>query len=88
MLDGLIRHPNIKTPNNIVAIDAEHFYISNDHADKTSFARRNFNTALLPTSDIQFCQVDRDNCYTAAEGLQYPNGIAKSVSCLNAAAFC
>jgi len=32
---------------------------------------------LFPSSDVVYCDISVPNCYVAAEGLNYPNGITK-----------
>ncbi|GAA5983785.1 hypothetical protein JCM10908_005927 [Rhodotorula pacifica] len=73
------KHELVRTPNNPVATGPRSFYVSNDHARKVHWTRR-LELAYSENSDVVHCEISSDgttDCIVAADGLTYPNGIAK-----------
>ncbi|KDE03691.1 hypothetical protein MVLG_05822 [Microbotryum lychnidis-dioicae p1A1 Lamole] len=72
-----IRHPLIRTPNNIVATSETSFYVTNDHRHKVHWGRA-FGIFYHVRSDIIHCDFasGETKCIVAAEGVYNPNGIA------------
>jgi len=75
------RNKDVHTPNNVAAISHTEFYVTNDHYAPTGFIRKHLHPMLFPTSNVQYCNtegtISGTHCYTAADGLNYPNGITK-----------
>ncbi|GAA5947948.1 hypothetical protein JCM3765_007041 [Sporobolomyces pararoseus] len=74
-----VSHPLIRTPNNLVATGPRTFYASNDHRHKVHWTRAFEMLKSIP-SDIIYCDASKATpvCKVAADGLVYPNGIAKA----------
>ncbi|GAA5948661.1 hypothetical protein JCM21900_005205 [Sporobolomyces salmonicolor] len=73
-----VRHPAIRTPNNLVATGPRTFYVSNDHRYKVHWTRA-YEVFKSVASDIAYCDASgkEPRCRVAADNLIYPNGIAK-----------
>ncbi|GAA5864182.1 hypothetical protein JCM3774_001248 [Rhodotorula dairenensis] len=73
------RHELVRTPNNPVATGPRSFYVTNDHRRKVHWSRK-LELAYCESSEIVHCEVSSagtTDCIVAADGLTYPNGIAK-----------
>eukprot|EP01097_Dermamoeba_algensis_P010156 TRINITY_DN7401_c0_g1_i1.p1 TRINITY_DN7401_c0_g1~~TRINITY_DN7401_c0_g1_i1.p1 ORF type:complete len:372 (+),score=69.84 TRINITY_DN7401_c0_g1_i1:85-1200(+) len=70
-----IADPLIRTPNDLVAVGIDKFYVTNDHyfpaTSQLLQIAEMFSTA--PISDAVYC--DGDKCQVAAKNLASPNGI-------------
>ncbi|GAA5844013.1 hypothetical protein JCM3766R1_004046 [Sporobolomyces carnicolor] len=73
-----VSHPLIRTPNNLVATGPRTFFVTNDHRHKVHWSRA-FEMLKSVPSDIIYCDATKGTpvCKVAADGLVYPNGIAK-----------
>ncbi|GAA5939653.1 hypothetical protein JCM10213_009152 [Rhodosporidiobolus nylandii] len=73
-----VQHQAVRTPNNLVAMGARTFFVSNDHAHKAHWTRRYELLWPIP-SDIVYCDASSalPACKVAASKVIYPNGIAK-----------
>ncbi|KAK4048282.1 hypothetical protein OIO90_005901 [Microbotryomycetes sp. JL221] len=73
-----VEHPLIRTPNNLVAMGSRQFYVSNDHRHKVHWTRALEQIRQVPT-DIIYCDASNDSthCMVAADGILFPNGIAR-----------
>ncbi|RYP53929.1 hypothetical protein DL768_001241 [Monosporascus sp. mg162] len=70
-------HPLISTANRVAAVineDKPDFWFTNDHG-QGRFGWRYRLSSLLRTGDVCMCR--RKACWKVAEGLRYPNGLAK-----------
>ncbi|GAA5874787.1 hypothetical protein JCM16303_002982 [Sporobolomyces ruberrimus] len=76
-----VSHPLLRTPNNIVATGPRTFFASNDHRHKVHWSRAYEMLKSVP-SDIIYCDASKATavCKVAADGIIYPNGIAKGPS--------
>lgn len=63
----------ILSPNDVVGIDHERFYISNDHGAEPGFLRQLEDYLRLPWANIVF--FDGETLSEVADGLSYANGI-------------
>merc|ERR1711939_497 len=75
-----VKHELVDTPNNLVATGPRSFYVTNDHVAKVSWKRPLNILNLAPgASNIVHCtyRAGTSDCIVAADGLMYPNGIAK-----------
>ncbi|GAA5893883.1 uncharacterized protein JCM6883_003663 [Sporobolomyces salmoneus] len=73
-----VSHPLIRTPNNLVATGPRTFFASNDHRHKVHWTRA-FEMLKSVPSDIIYCDASKGTpvCKVAADGIVYPNGLAK-----------
>ncbi|GAA5970468.1 hypothetical protein JCM21900_003138 [Sporobolomyces salmonicolor] len=74
-----VEHKLVVTPNNLVATGPRSFFVSNDHARKVHWTRK-LELLHSEPSTIVHCDASGDgepHCIVAADGLVYPNGIAK-----------
>ncbi|KAK4698276.1 arylesterase / paraoxonase, partial [Phenoliferia sp. Uapishka_3] len=78
-----VEHELIRTPNNLVVTGPRSFYVSNDHRRKVHWARA-VEFLHAEKSDIVYCDASgaQATCIVAADGLIYPNGIAKGPNSL------
>jgi arylesterase / paraoxonase len=63
----------LRSPNDVVAIDHERFYVSNDHGSAQGLLRQLEDYLRLPWANIVY--FDGDSLRVVAEGLSYANGI-------------
>ena len=69
-----VRHPLIRYPNDLVAVGADEFYLSNTHRGAPGSVLRLLETFLrLPTGDV--VAVREDSVRVAARNIAYPNGV-------------
>jgi arylesterase/paraoxonase len=77
--DDLLRHretlsdPLLLSPNDLVAVDSERFYVTNDHGNLEGFRRTLEEYLRLPLSNVVY--YDGSQFREAAGGLQMANGI-------------
>jgi len=82
LVDGDLSHretlsdPLIRTPNDVVALDRDRIYVTNDHANRSGFARTLEEWLRRPISDIVY--YDGERWAVAASGIRYPNGVNAS----------
>ncbi len=68
-----IQNQSMCCPNDIVGVDTKHFYVTNDHANKTGFMRKLEDYAGLAQSYLLYYD---DGVFSIAfENLQYANGV-------------
>jgi arylesterase/paraoxonase len=60
-------------PNDVVAIDIDKFYVTNDHGSTKGFGRTLEDYGRLPYASVLY--VSGEEFSTAHEGIQYANGI-------------
>jgi len=63
----------ILSPNDVVGIDHERFYVSNDHGAKPGFMRQLEDYLRLPWANVVY--FDGETLREVADGLSYANGI-------------
>ncbi|TNY23594.1 serum paraoxonase/arylesterase [Rhodotorula diobovata] len=71
-----VRHPLVRTPNSVAAVNERQFYVSNDHRHKVHWTRKWEVLKSVP-SDIIFCDASGPGdaqCMVAADQVVYPNG--------------
>lgn len=79
IIDGGLSHrrtlsdPLLISPNDVIAIDHERFYFTNDHGSPPGFRRTLEGYLRLPWSNVVY--FDGEVFRVAAEGLTYANGI-------------
>ena len=73
-----ISDPLLISPNDLVLLDEDRFYVTNDHGARTSFGKMSEEYLQLSLGNILF--YDGEKFHIAMEGLSYPNGINKSLS--------
>ena len=73
-----ISDPLLISPNDLVMLDRDRFYVTNDHGTRTSFGKMSEEYLQLSLANILF--YDGENFHIAMEGLSYPNGINKSLN--------
>lgn len=73
-----VQHELIRTPNNMAAVGAREFYLSNDHKRKTHWSRK-LEVLYGEPSDLVYCDASGEVplCKIAATGLTFPNGMAR-----------
>jgi len=64
------------SPNDIVAISADQFYVTNDPFDDPTWKRLAATYLMLPTNTVAY--YDGRRAHVVAEGLQFANGIIRS----------
>jgi len=62
------------SPNDLVAVDGDCFYVTNDHGARNVLLRSLEDLFALPVSTVVFC--DGSRCHTVAKGIVFANGIA------------
>jgi arylesterase/paraoxonase len=73
---GSIESDDLTSPNAIAALNAEQFYVTNDHATRTSLGRMLDDDFVLPRANILF--FDGARFRVVANDLNYPSGAAIS----------
>jgi arylesterase/paraoxonase len=73
---GEIQSDRLISPNDVVAVGKQQFYVTNDHGNRTSFGIWLENYLLLPRADVLY--FDGSVFKEVAAGLVYANGIALS----------
>ena len=73
-----ISDPLLISPNDLVMLDEDRFYVTNDHGTRTSFGKMAEEYLQLSLANILF--YDGESFHIAMEGLSYPNGINKSLN--------
>lgn len=68
-----ISDPLLVSPNDLVAVDRDRLYVTNDHANPAGFARQLED--YLQRSIATVVYYDGEGFVEAASGLRYPNGI-------------
>jgi len=68
-----LTHPSIVSPNDIVLIDENRFYVTNDHKYPTGFGRLLEDYGGLAVSNVVY--FDGENYTEVANGIAYANGI-------------
>ena len=66
-------HPLIKSPNDVVAVDANTFYFTNDHFSDSSFGRFREDYMAWPNTNIVY--YDGFDYRIVGDGMTYANGI-------------
>src|SRR5512143_1155932 len=62
------------SPNDLVALDGDRFYVANDHGARTMLLRSLEDLYGLPLSTVVFW--DGSRCHTVAKGIVFANGMA------------
>ena len=62
------------SPNDLVALDGDRFYVANDHGARSLLLRSLEDLYGLPWSTVAFW--DGSRCHTVARGIAFANGIA------------
>lgn len=65
---------HIISPNDLVALDGDRFYVANDHGARDVLLRSLEDLYGLPLSTVVFW--DGSRCHTVAKGIVFANGIA------------
>lgn len=65
---------HIVSPNDLVALDGDRFYVTNDHGARNMLLRSLEDLYGLPLSTVVFW--DGSCCHTVAKGIVFANGIA------------
>ncbi len=73
---GSIQGGQLISPNAIAALDANRFYVTNDHASATAFGRTLDDDLVLPRANILY--FDGTFFRVVASNVVYPNGAALS----------
>jgi arylesterase/paraoxonase len=73
---GAIESDRLIHPNDIVAVDQNRFYVTNDHGNTTALGREVENYLMLPRANVLY--YDGAVFREAAGGLVFANGIALS----------
>ena len=73
---GGIVLPELRSPNAIVAVGENQFYVANDHGSATATGRWLEQTFALPRADVVY--FDGARATIVAEGLRFPSGIEVS----------
>jgi arylesterase/paraoxonase len=73
---GSIQSGALISPNAVVAVDRDRFYVTNDHATRTAFGRTLDDLLVLPRANILY--FDGTLFHIVATGVNFPNGIALS----------
>jgi len=73
---GSITGGQLSSPNAIVAVDADHFYVANDHGSTSGFGRTLEDLLVLPRADLLY--FDGMVFRVVAQHLAYPSGLALS----------
>lgn len=71
-----IRHPAIRSPNDLAVVGVDKFYISNDWYFLKGFMRIVEQYLLLPITNVVY--YDNGKARVAASGLRYANGVTAS----------
>jgi len=70
---GTLSDPLLVTPNDVVAVDRDRLYVTNDHANASGLARTLEDYLRRSISSVVY--YDGERFSVAASGLRYPNGI-------------
>lgn len=62
------------SPNDLVALDGDRFYVANDHGARSLLLRSLEDLCGLPWSTVAFW--DGHRCHTVAKGIAFANGVA------------
>ncbi len=73
---GSINGAMLTSPNDLAAVDQDHFYVVNDHTSKTDFGRWLDDNLVLPRANILY--FNGISFKVVAEGLNFPSGAALS----------
>lgn len=71
-----ITDPLLKSPNDLVAIDEQRFYATNDHGGESDFTRSLEDYLQLPWANVVY--YDGERLVEAASGIRIANGITLS----------
>lgn len=71
-----VRDPMLNSPNNLVAVSHEQFYVTNDHGGQSETMRKLEDYLRLPLSNVLL--FDGEGFSEAATGLRFANGINQS----------
>lgn len=71
-----IRHPEIRSPNDLAVVGIDQFYVSNDWYFLKGFMRTVEQYLLLPITNVIY--YDNGEAKEAAAGLRYANGVTAS----------
>lgn len=63
----------LNSPNDVVGVDFERFYVTNDHGNRSAFGRKLEDYLRLSRANVLF--YDGQNFSVAAGGIKYANGI-------------
>lgn len=69
-------HPLLVSPNDILAVGENQFYVTNDHDEKKSSWRAKKDLLQIPMGNV--CYFNNKNASIVADNLLYANGINKS----------
>ena len=67
------KHPLIKSPNDVVAVDSERFYFTNDHYSDSGFGRFREDYLAWPNTNVVY--FNGNDYKIVAEEITYANGI-------------
>jgi arylesterase/paraoxonase len=73
---GSIQGGALISPNAVVAVDRDRFYVANDHASRTRLGRTIDDLLVLPRANILY--FDGMLFHEVAKGLNFPSGLALS----------
>jgi len=73
---GAIESDKLISPNDVVAVGKEQFYVTNDHGSRTPFGMTLENYLMLPRADVLY--FDGNVFKEVANNLVFANGIAAS----------
>lgn len=73
---GSIQGGALVSPNAVVALDRDRFYVTNDHASRTQLGRTLDDLLILPRADVLY--FDGMLFHVVATDLNFPSGIALS----------
>jgi arylesterase/paraoxonase len=70
---------HLVSPNDLVALDGERFYVTNDHGTRQALLQLIEVGAALPWSTVVFW--DGSRFHTVAKGIEFANGVALDPAC-------
>ena len=68
-----ITGPELISPNDLIPVGPEEFYVTNDHASSSTWGRTLEDFLQLARANLLY--YDGKKFHTAAQGLSYPNGV-------------
>lgn len=70
----IVDSKHLISPNDLVALDGDRFYVTNDHGTRQALPQLLETGAALPWSTVVFW--DGQRCHTVVRGIAFANGIA------------
>lgn len=68
-----VSDPALRSPNDVAAVDASRFYVSNDHGGRSGFVRTFEHLLGLRLGDVQY--FDGERFHTAVDRQSFANGV-------------